>query len=189
MTVLDQSVGYCTLGSFMCANGWARQNGQSIAQQFHVSQVGTLTEVELYVVNDVAADKPMLLELIDAGANANLMDGADPQELEASYVVAEAETQGTASGQQWESFDFSDQGIVLDPDSTYYLWLRMPPDPVTPSDQHIRWNLWDDESVADPYPGGRPYFCPPGTTCQVEVQTFWDYSFRVRLTPPLPLCE
>lgn len=184
MTVVDQELGFCTSA---CVEGWVG-NGQTVAQQFRVSQSGALASVELYVVNHAAEDNDIHLQLVDAGASANLLSGRTPAEIE-PYVVGTATVQGSSSGFAWERFDFSSQDITLDPSKHYVLWLSMLPTETTHSSVNVRWNLWDDATFADPYPDGRPYFCPPESPCQLEPQPHFDYAFRVRLTPPVPLCE
>jgi len=184
MTVVDQELGFCTS---TCLDGWVG-NGQTVAQQFRVTQTGVLSSVELYVVNYASETNDIVLDLVDGGTTPNLLSGATPSEIE-PYVVATATIQGSSTDFAWERFDFSSQEITLDPSHAYFLWLRMLPPYPEDTSTNIRWNLWNDSSLADPYPSGRAYFCPPGSACQVEPQPFFDYAFRIRLTPPLPLCE
>lgn len=153
-----------------------------------MSQPGTLSRIDVYVLNQAAATTPVTVQLVDAGNDANLFSGASPDELE-TEVIGEAVAAGQTS-YSWVQLDFSDQEIQLDPDRYYFIWLRMfPPFPADP-DLLIRWNMWNDMTVTDPYPGGIAFWCPGSTdTCQAEVQQYRDYAFRVRLTPEPPLCE
>lgn len=184
VTVVDQELGFCTSS---CLEGWVG-NGQTVAQQFRVAQTGRLSSVELYVMNYAAGTNDITLELVDAGTIENLLAGATPSEIE-SYVVATSTIEGSSSAFAWERFDFSSEDVVLDPNNYYFLWLRMLPPYPSDTSTNIRWNLWNDSSVEDPYPTGRAYFCPPESACQLEPQPFFDYAFRIRLTPPPPLCE
>jgi hypothetical protein len=185
--LIDQELGVCVAAEG-CEQNWITREGQSVAQAFVVSQPGRLLEIELHLRNTASDTSALTLELVDGGGNALLPSGLTAQELD-DYVIGSASVVGQEGEAQWESFDFSEQELDLEPDRNYFIWLRMhPPFPLDNGR-----GLWSAHAnvpgLADPYPLGRQFLCfGNGGECQTDPQTF-DGVFRVRIDPPPPLCE
>jgi hypothetical protein len=184
---VNQQLGVCVEGpSSDCRDGWSMANGQSGIQAFVPDVDGTLSTVELHVMNEAVATTVMTLYVLDGGDDALFPVGATFEELEASFVAGAAAI-GSAEF-EWVEFDFGDQAPALETGKNYYLWLVMP-EPFPADEQlRIRWNLWASPEVPDPYDGGRSFFCPSPLECDSQLE-HWDFAFRTYVSPAPPLCE